>query len=113
MSLEQIGQQLKVARDGSGLSLSQIHERTKIPFNHLEAIEQGNFDDLPEPVYVSGFIKRYADCVGLDGQQLAIAYRNALNPSSDKPKKSGFFLKVAKIMVPVRPQTMLIIIADQ
>ena len=69
MSLQEIGTRLKSARDNSGLSLSQINERTKIPFNHLEAIEQGNFDDLPEPVYVAGFIKRYADCVGLDGQQ--------------------------------------------
>lgn len=96
MSLEQIGPQLKAARDGAGLSLSQIHERTKIPFNHLEAIEQGSFDDLPEPVYVSGFIKRYADCVGLDGQQLAVTYRNALNSSADKPEKSGFFFKTRK-----------------
>ena len=50
MSLDQIGQKLKSARDLSGLSLAQIQEKTKIPYNHLASIDAGNFDDLPEPV---------------------------------------------------------------
>ncbi len=95
MSLEEIGQKLKSARDGSGLSLSQIQEKTKIPFSHLSAIDSGNFDDLPEPVYVSGFIKRYAECVGLDGQELADEYRTEIEGPSTKPQK-GFGLRVPK-----------------
>jgi len=93
MSFEQIGQKLKSARDGTGLSLAQIQERTKIPYNHLAAIDTGNFDDLPEPVYVSGFIKRYAECVGLDGQQLVDEYRSDLDASSTQPQKTGFTFK--------------------
>lgn len=81
MGLEQIGQKLKAAREGQGLSLAQIYERTKIPTNHLQSIDEGHAEDLPEPVYVAGFIKRYADCVGLNGQSLSDEYRRQNNGS--------------------------------
>lgn len=80
MALEQIGQKLKAAREGQGLSLAQIYERTKIPINHLQSIDTGVIDDLPEPVYVAGFIKRYAECVGLNGQVLSDEYRKQATP---------------------------------
>lgn len=76
MSLEKIGQKLKQARETQGMSVRNIYERTKIPLNHLNAIETGAIDDLPEPVYVAGFIRRYADFVGLDGQSLSDEYRH-------------------------------------
>lgn len=75
MSLEQIGQKLKAAREAQGLSLRQIYERTKIPLGHLVSIDGAVADELPEPVYVAGYIKRYAECVGLDGQSLSEEYR--------------------------------------
>lgn len=80
MALEQIGQKLKNARESQGLTLAQIYERTKIPVNHLQAIDTGVTDDLPEPVYVAGFIKRYAECVGLNGQNLSDEYRKQATP---------------------------------
>jgi hypothetical protein len=75
MSFEQIGQKLKSAREGQNLTLTQIWERTKIPMHHLQSMEAGGSDDLPETVYVAGFIKRYADIVGLNGQALSDEYR--------------------------------------
>ncbi|HEY9870353.1 MAG TPA: RodZ domain-containing protein [Candidatus Obscuribacterales bacterium] len=75
MAVEHIGQKLKAAREGQGLSLRQIYERTKIPIGHLHSIDNGQWDELPEPVYVAGFIKRYAECVGLNGQALSEEYR--------------------------------------
>ncbi len=76
MVLESIGQKLKSAREGQGLSLSDIYQRTKIPVNHLQSIDNGAAEDLPEPVYVSGFIRRYAECVGLNPQSLVEEYRS-------------------------------------
>lgn len=91
MTLEAIGQKLKAAREAQGLSLRQIYERTKIPINHLQAIDTGMPDDLPEPVYVAGFIKRYAECIGLDGQVLADEYRrdDAHANGNGKPSKTA------------------------
>lgn len=83
MTFEQIGQKLKAAREGQGLSLVQIWERTKIPMHHLQSMETGVTDDLPETVYVAGFIKRYADVVGLNGQNLAEEYRKEAAPVSN------------------------------
>lgn len=88
-SLEQIGQKLKSARESRGLSLGQIYDRTKIPTTNLEAIESGDNEQLPEPVYVAGFIKRYADCVGLNGQGLSEEYKNYVEQAADNGK-GGF-----------------------
>ncbi len=90
MALEQIGQKLKNAREGQGLTLAQIYERTKIPVNHLQAIDTGITDDLPEPVYVAGFIKRYAECVGLNGQNLSDEYRKQATPERTSNGDSGW-----------------------
>lgn len=88
MTFEAIGQKLKSAREAQGLSLRQIYERTKIPINHLQALDSGQPDDLPEPVYVAGFIKRYAECIGLDGQILADEYRRLDNGNGNgQPKQ--------------------------
>jgi cytoskeletal protein RodZ len=97
MTFEQIGQQLKTARDSLGLSLNQIQERTKIPYAHLHAIDNGLPEELPEPVYVTGFIKRYAECVGLDGQRLAEQYKQVLEGDDHSNGKFQLFTKpVAK-----------------
>ena len=84
MSLATIGQKLKSAREAQGLSLVQVYERTKIPLNHLQAVEQGDTDELPEPVFIFGFIKRYAECIGLDGQVLADDYRSQIDQGNGR-----------------------------
>ncbi len=89
--IEQIGQKLRNARESKGFSLGQIYDRTKIPPNHLESIENGRFDDLPEPVYVVGFIKRYAECVGLNGQNLVDEYRKQIDAMNEENNKKGIF----------------------
>jgi cytoskeletal protein RodZ len=96
MTFEQIGQQLRTARDTLGLSLGQIQERTKIPFNHLQSIDNGRVEDLPEPVYVSGFIKRYAECVGLDGQRLSDEYKQFVEANNNPNGRFSFFPKPQK-----------------
>jgi cytoskeletal protein RodZ len=96
MSLEQIGQKLKSARESRNLSFGQVYDRTKIPTNHLEAIELGHLDDLPEPVYVSGFIKRYADFLGLNGQALAEEYKLS-NQTSSENSRGGLFHRGAAV----------------
>ena len=82
-SLEQIGQKLKNARESKGLTLGQIYDKTKIPTSNLEAIETGDAEQLPEPVYVAGFIKRYADLLGLNGRGLSEEYKQYIEDAHD------------------------------
>ncbi len=101
MSLEQIGQKLKVAREGQSLSVGQVYDRTKIPVNHIDALECGRFDDLPEPVYVAGFIKRYGDMLGLNGQSLAEEYKRAGQPVVENGR--GLFNRGGGVQQAVAP----------
>lgn len=88
--LTQIGQKLKTAREAQNLTLRNIYEKTKIPVAHLQGIDSGNDEDLPEPVYVAGYIRRYADIVGLDGHGLSEEYRFAVEgPSTKKARPAG------------------------
>jgi cytoskeleton protein RodZ len=69
--LQRISEQLKQAREQSGIALEEIAAKTYIPLRLLRAMDEGKFERLPEPVFIQGFIKRYADEVGLDGSALS------------------------------------------
>lgn len=73
-SLAEIGAYLHQVREEYSLSLDEISSRTMIQARLLRAIEEGKLDKLPEPVYIQGFIKLYADALGLDGNAFADAF---------------------------------------
>ncbi|MBF2046308.1 MAG: helix-turn-helix domain-containing protein [Leptolyngbya sp. IPPAS B-1204] len=72
--LMQIGAYLRHVREEGGLSLEDVAARTLIQPRLLKAIEEGKLHQLPEPVYVQGFIRRYAEAMGLDGVEFAEAF---------------------------------------
>lgn len=69
--LRQIGQKLRQARQAKSLSLEQLHRQTRVPIYHIEALENGDLDNLPEDIYVRGFIRQIANALGLKGTELA------------------------------------------
>ncbi len=69
--LVEIGHKLKRFREKNSICLERVAVVTMIRINLLEAIEEGNLEKLPEPIYIQGLIKRYADAMGLNGEQLA------------------------------------------
>ena len=69
--LRSVAQQLVQAREAQGISLEEIATKTFIPMRALKALESGETFKLPEPIFVQGFIRRYANLVGLDGDALA------------------------------------------
>jgi cytoskeletal protein RodZ len=72
--LTEIGAYLRQVREEYGLSLDEIAARTMIQARLLRALEEGNLGKLPEPIYIQGFIKLYADALGLDGNEFADAF---------------------------------------
>ncbi|NER07654.1 MAG: helix-turn-helix domain-containing protein, partial [Okeania sp. SIO3C4] len=70
-TLVDIGYKLKRFREKHSICLERVAVVTMIRIDLLEAIEEGNLEKLPEPVYIQGLIKRYADAMGLNGEQLA------------------------------------------
>ncbi|MGF1499128.1 MAG: RodZ domain-containing protein [Elainellaceae cyanobacterium] len=72
--LAQIGDYLRQVREERLVSIEQISAHTMIQARLLRAIEEGDLSQLPEPVYIQGFIRRYAEALGLDGAELAHAF---------------------------------------
>lgn len=66
-----VGEKLRAAREAQGVDLADIATRTRIPLRHLEAIERGNYAQLPSATYALGFTKAYARAV--DADEVAIA----------------------------------------
>jgi len=64
----EIGNSLREARLRQGLDFSEIEQSTKIRGKYLRALEDEQFEVLPAQTYVKGFLRSYADYLGLDGQ---------------------------------------------
>ncbi|MEA5512490.1 helix-turn-helix domain-containing protein [Nodularia sp. UHCC 0506] len=69
--LQEITQHLLRVRQEKSVNIEEIAIQTNIRLSLLKALDAGDFDALPESVYVQGFIRRYGDVIGLDGQALA------------------------------------------
>ena len=64
----EIGNSLREARARQGLDVAQVELATKIRGKYIRALEEEQFDSLPAEPYVKGFLRTYADFLGLDGQ---------------------------------------------
>lgn len=82
--LAQIGAFLRENREQQGKSLQDIAVRTYIRPQLLSGIETGNPDLLPEPIFVQGFIRRYAETLGLKGIELSQQFTVDSIPSIPK-----------------------------
>lgn len=87
--LAQIGAFLKENREKQSKSLQDIAVRTYIRPQLLSGIETGNPDMLPEPIFVQGFIRRYAETLGLKGIELAQQFTVDSIPSTPRPAKNS------------------------
>ncbi|MGO9138821.1 MAG: helix-turn-helix domain-containing protein [Syntrophales bacterium] len=69
---------LKSIRESKGLTLKDIFERTRISVANLTAIENGEFQLLPAPVFTKSFIKIYAKTLGIDSNAILSRYEKYL-----------------------------------
>ncbi len=72
-----IGATLKDARRRIGMDIKEAEERTKIRTRYLRALEAEDWEALPAPAYVRGFLRVYGQILGLDGEMLADRYRRS------------------------------------
>lgn len=83
--LRQIGDYLRQVREAQSVSLEKVAKDTFIPLRLLSALEVGEVERLPEPIYIKGFIRRYADVLELDGAEIADAFE-ATSPLAPAPQ---------------------------
>ena len=72
---ESVGQTLRLRREERGLELRQISEILCIRYPYLEAIENSSFNNLPGPTYALGFVKAYAEHLGLDSDEIVELFK--------------------------------------
>lgn len=72
--LAEIGAQLWASRQEQGLSLEEVVVMTRIPKRLLQAIEEGNLNELPEPIYIQGLIRQFADALGFNGVEFSSTF---------------------------------------
>jgi len=78
---------LKNTRIERGIELEEIQTRTKINIDFLNALENGEFDLLPEP-YIRLFLRAYSTEIGLDSKKILNQFEQYFNEKSSKLKGS-------------------------
>ncbi len=78
--IQEILAKLRLLREQKSLSIEDISAQTLIRPTLLQALETGRFEDLPEPIYVKGFIRRYGDVVGADSHALVQYFEEIAAP---------------------------------
>ena len=61
-----VAEKLRQARETQNLTVHQVADITKIRTDHIRALEQGDFNVFPAPVYIRGFVRTYATLLKLD-----------------------------------------------
>ena len=71
---EDFGSYLKSERELRGVTLEELHSKTKIPVRYLKALEKNQFDKLPEEVFIKGYIRSFAKIIGAKEDELLSTY---------------------------------------
>lgn len=69
-----VGSILKKNREQKQMTLGEVSRVTRISIPSLEAIEHGRYDELPGEVFVRGFLRSYAQAVGVMPQEILAKY---------------------------------------
>jgi cytoskeleton protein RodZ len=80
----EIGNSLREARFRQQLEFGELEQATKIRARYLRALEEESFDTLPAQTYVKGFLRTYADYLGLDGQLYVDEYNSRFSSGEEE-----------------------------
>ncbi|MHA7065061.1 helix-turn-helix domain-containing protein [Azospirillum argentinense] len=67
---------LRETRESLGYDLREVSTMLRIRYPYLQAIEAGRFEDLPGTTYAAGFLRSYAECLGLDPDTILTRYKD-------------------------------------
>jgi cytoskeletal protein RodZ len=108
--LKEISRQLRQVRQEKSIKIEEIAAQILIRPVLLLALEEERFEELPELVFVQGFIRRYGDALGLDGNALThtLITKVSRQDSNHNSKKSD---KKTVIQIPLFGIYILLLIA--
>ncbi|WP_347242227.1 helix-turn-helix domain-containing protein [Nostoc sp. FACHB-892] len=96
--LKEITTQLRQVRQEKSICIEEIAAQTLIRAGVLQALEEQRFEELPEPIFIQGFIRRYGDVLGLDGNALShtlisnVVRQDSNNDHNNSDNKSNTYI---------------------
>ena len=100
------GHLLKETREAKGLSQTEIAQRLRLDSHLINDLEAENEENLPAPIYVTGYLRAYARLLGLDEDQLISHYPHATDTTTilipeniDYGSRPGIRLPLGLILV--------------
>ena len=101
-----LGEKMRRARSEKRIGLPEIAKNTKIQLEYLEYLESGNYNGLPADVYVRGFLKSFADYLGINEEYLIKSFnkeksiqQNIAGNNNIKEKKKANNINLSRIAV--------------
>lgn len=125
----EIGLSLREARNRQGLGFEEMETRTKVRAKYLRFLEEERFEQLPGHTYTKGFLRVYADALGLDGRLYVDEYNSRYvagedeqhatrlpasrprDPRRDRRRRSGESRTVVVALAGILLLTLLVIAA--
>ena len=106
----EIGHSLREARERQGLGYPEVELATKIRAKYIRALEEEDFTSIPGDAYIRGFLRTYADYLGLDGDvyvdeyasRFITSWRDELPPRPERrrvPRRDRRFERRAVLLV--------------
>lgn len=99
LSMQNVGQRLKLRRQELGVSLAQVELDTKIRGKFLTQLESGDYSKLPNDIYTRGFVQQYATYLGVSGQLMAEQYVSERGGAIEAETKAPRILKPRRLIV--------------
>ncbi|MBL7251504.1 RodZ domain-containing protein [Alloalcanivorax sp. C16-2] len=81
------GERLRRAREEQGLSQDEVSKHLRLSLSYLRALEEDDYDRLPEPPFIKGYLRNYARFLGLPAEELARRFQqevDALSSAEDE-----------------------------
>ena len=108
----EIGNSLREARERQGLEYPEIELATKIRAKYIRALEEEDFTSIPGDAYIRGFLRTYAEYLGLDGDvyvdeyasRFITSWRDELPPRAERHR-------IRTRERPLRRRTVLLVLA--
>ena len=91
--MSRLGELLRQQREKRGITLDQAAADTRIREKFLKALEDGDLQSLPGAVYTKGFLRNYADYLGLDDEELVVQFHEERGGQQAEPKRRYTTLK--------------------
>jgi cytoskeletal protein RodZ len=98
--METFGHYLHQQRQLRALSLEEVARATRVPLEHLRALEEDRIDDLPGDAFAVGYIRNFARCIGLSADEAVLRFQEERRgrPAPQAPptrKRAGWVAPLA------------------